>query len=343
MTTATDDSAIAPAASAGLTGRSRRPGSSTPIATGMSSDVVGERPEQVLADDRHRGPRQADRGGDAARVAADERDAGGLDRDVGAGADRDPEVGPGERRGVVDAVADHRDRPAAAWSRSTIAALSAGQDLGDDAGGPGCRPAPRRRPRSARASPVTSQTSMPGVAQLADGGGRLGSTGSAIAMTPGDAGRRSRRRRPSGPAGRGRQRLRERTEVDAARSPSSRRLPTTTACGRPLDDVRGRRRPTIASNASTGRKPSSSRVGARATIAAASGCSLPRSSGSREVEHVSGSACPARGTTAGDAGRPSVSVPGLVEDDRVDAVRRSRAPRRRGSGSRPRRRGRCRP
>ena len=47
-----------------------------------------------------------------ARVAADERDVGRLDRDVGAGADGDAQVGLGERRRVVDAVADHRD-PAA--------------------------------------------------------------------------------------------------------------------------------------------------------------------------------------------------------------------------------------
>ena len=36
--------------------------------------------------------------GDAARVAADERDVGRLDGDVGAGPDGDPEVGLGERR-----------------------------------------------------------------------------------------------------------------------------------------------------------------------------------------------------------------------------------------------------
>ena len=41
-----------------------------------------------------------------------EDDAGRLDGDVGAGADGDADVGAGERGGVVDAVADHRDRAA---------------------------------------------------------------------------------------------------------------------------------------------------------------------------------------------------------------------------------------
>ena len=37
-----------------------------------------------------------------------------LDRDVGAGAHGEPEVGLGQRGGVVDPVADHRDDPALA-------------------------------------------------------------------------------------------------------------------------------------------------------------------------------------------------------------------------------------
>ena len=49
--------------------------------------------------------RMADRG---TEVAGDERHVARLGRDVGAGADRDPDVGLRERRGVVDAVADHR-------------------------------------------------------------------------------------------------------------------------------------------------------------------------------------------------------------------------------------------
>ena len=46
------------------------------------------------------------------QVAADQGQVGGLDRHVGAGAHGQPEVGLGQRGGVVHPVADHRDRPA---------------------------------------------------------------------------------------------------------------------------------------------------------------------------------------------------------------------------------------
>ena len=54
-------------------------------------------------------PGKPDRVGRGTEVAGDERQVGGLDRDVGAGADREPEVGLGEGGCVVDAVTDHRD------------------------------------------------------------------------------------------------------------------------------------------------------------------------------------------------------------------------------------------
>src|SRR6266536_2805855 len=71
--------------------------------------VVGEREEQVLADVAHRGPRQGDRGHHPGERAGDEGDVGGLDGHVGAGADRQADVGRGERGRVVDAVAHHAD------------------------------------------------------------------------------------------------------------------------------------------------------------------------------------------------------------------------------------------
>ena len=46
---------------------------------------------------------------DAAKIAANQRDPCGLDGDIGSRAHRDPDVGGGERRGVVDAVAGHGD------------------------------------------------------------------------------------------------------------------------------------------------------------------------------------------------------------------------------------------
>ena len=75
---------------------------------------------------RQRPPGQPDRVGGGAQVAADEGEVGGLDRDVGAGAHREAEVGLGERGGVVDAVADHRDDPALGLQPRTTATLSAG-------------------------------------------------------------------------------------------------------------------------------------------------------------------------------------------------------------------------
>ena len=66
-----------------------------------------------------------------AQVARDEGQVGGLDRDVGAGADRQAEVGLGERRRVVDAVADHRHDPALGLQPPIDVRLLRGQDLGD--------------------------------------------------------------------------------------------------------------------------------------------------------------------------------------------------------------------
>ena len=54
------------------------------------------------------------RADDAAQVALDQRDAGALHRDVGAGAHRDADIGLRQRRRVVDAVAGHRDDAALA-------------------------------------------------------------------------------------------------------------------------------------------------------------------------------------------------------------------------------------
>ena len=58
--------------------------------------------------------RQPPRPHDAGEVALDQRHAGALHRDVGAGAHRDADIGGGERRRVVDAVAGHGDDAALA-------------------------------------------------------------------------------------------------------------------------------------------------------------------------------------------------------------------------------------
>ena len=69
--------------------------------------------DDVLADDRHGCPRQLHQvGQDAQRLAQDDEVAG-LGRQVGADAAQgDPGVGPRQRRGVVDPVADHGHPPA---------------------------------------------------------------------------------------------------------------------------------------------------------------------------------------------------------------------------------------
>ena len=66
------------------------------------------------------------------QVALDQRDAGALHRDVGAGAHGDADVGRGERRRVVDAVAGHRDDAALAPVALDDRALLVGQHLGLD-------------------------------------------------------------------------------------------------------------------------------------------------------------------------------------------------------------------
>ena len=80
-----------------------------------------------------RSPRKADRVDGGAQVARHERQVGGLDGDVGAGADREAEVGLRERRRVVDAVADHRDRVALRLQPLDLGHLPGRVDLGQHA------------------------------------------------------------------------------------------------------------------------------------------------------------------------------------------------------------------
>ena len=63
---------------------------------------------------RDGGAAQAQRVGDLQQLVGHQRDVGGLERGVAAGdAHRDADVGGRERRRVVDAVADHRERAVA--------------------------------------------------------------------------------------------------------------------------------------------------------------------------------------------------------------------------------------
>ena len=69
--------------------------------------------------------------GAARRSPRDQGQVGGLDRDVGAGSHRQPEIGLGERGGVVDPVADHRHDLALALQSLDLVHLFGGQHLGD--------------------------------------------------------------------------------------------------------------------------------------------------------------------------------------------------------------------
>ena len=94
--------------------------------------VVDEREERDSAGCCASSRGSSARARDARQVALDQRDAGALHRDVGAGAHRDADVGLGQRRRVVDAVARHRDDAAFALQPPDDRRFSVGQHLGFD-------------------------------------------------------------------------------------------------------------------------------------------------------------------------------------------------------------------
>ena len=74
----------------------------------------GDRPGQVLPYDRIGPPTEVESHRDPIQFLAGEDHISGFQGDIGAGhAHRHPEVGGRDRRGVVDAVTDHRHRPMA--------------------------------------------------------------------------------------------------------------------------------------------------------------------------------------------------------------------------------------
>ncbi len=94
--------------------------------------VVPGGPHEVLDHLAVGRTRQPDDAGHRPRIRRRQHDAGGLDRHVGAGADRQSDVGAGERRSVVHAVTDHRDRQAPLLQRGDGRVLVLRQDLGKD-------------------------------------------------------------------------------------------------------------------------------------------------------------------------------------------------------------------
>src|SRR5438093_2292178 len=70
--------------------------------------VVTHSPREVLPHLAEGAAADGDRGRDVERIGTHQNHTCRLDRHIGAGSDRDAQVGLGERRGVVDTVADHR-------------------------------------------------------------------------------------------------------------------------------------------------------------------------------------------------------------------------------------------
>ena len=212
------------------------------------------------------------------------------------------------------------------------------QDLGDDVAR--CRPARATASAVRAVSPVSIATSSPGALQLRDSRRRVGADG----VGDGDAGRAAGRRRATSIGGLASRARRSRAARAAPRSmPSARQepaLPTTSP--RPSTDAAWTPRPAIASNSVACGAVECPRVAAsaddgRAERVLASRARRPRPGQQLVLGHAGG------GDDSRDARPPERERAGLVEDDRVDALRASRAPRRRGSGCRARRRGRCRP
>ena len=129
--TDTDEKLIAAAATIG---ERRRPKRGIEDAGGErhAERVVDEGEEEVLADILHRRGGELAGADDAAEIAGHQRYAGALDRDVGAGAHGDADIGRGKRRRIVDAVAGHGDPAAGALQLGDDAALVLGQHLGVD-------------------------------------------------------------------------------------------------------------------------------------------------------------------------------------------------------------------
>ena len=246
----------------------------------------------------------------------------GLDGDVGAGAHREAEVGLGQRGGVVDAVADHRDDAALALQVGDRVDLVGRQHLGDHVLGVDADLGGDRARRRAALSPVSSTGPQAEPAELGDRLARWWVS-------------RCRRR----PAGRGPRRpSRPRSTVRPAASrgplrPVPARCPgaaptpgpaRTPGRRRRRDRRRRRARPGPGwsrTPATGGRSPTRSR--APAAMAAAIGCSEASSSAPASRSSSVVVRAGRRRRTSTSAIRPVVTVPVLsstmVSTRRVDS------------------------
>ena len=254
---------------------------------------------------------------DQPRIAADERDVGRLDRHVRAGPDGDAEVRPGERRGVVDAVADHRDRgarPPGAARSSRPCRPGSTSAITRSAGIPTWR---ATASAVTRASPVSSHTSMPAARSSRTASADSALTGSEMATRPAAAPSTATNTTRPALGRRGIGRRRERAQVHAAlrqQPPDARRPP------RRHRSARARPAPTIASNASAFAKPEL-RLAGPAHDRRAQRVLRARSPARRPDRGRAPPSKPGRGNDRDHRGLAQRERPGLVEDDGVDPAR----------------------
>ena len=129
----------------------------------------------MVATDRSPRPHQA------REIAGQQRHAGALDRHVGAAAHGDADIGRGQRRRVVDAVADHGDAAALAAQPLHHLALALRQHARLDLVDTELR---GHRARGGELSPVSITMRRPSPRNAAAPAFADGLIGSAIAMTP---------------------------------------------------------------------------------------------------------------------------------------------------------------
>ena len=118
---------------------------------------------------------------DPHEIAGQQRDARALDRHVRAAAHGDADIGGGQRRRVIDAVADHGDAAALVAQPEHHLALALREDSRLDlVDTERCR----HRPRRVRLSPVSITMRSPSCRSARSAAWADGFTGSAIAITP---------------------------------------------------------------------------------------------------------------------------------------------------------------
>ena len=224
---------------------------------------------------RHGCAREPARARDPAQVAAQERHARALDRDVGAGAHGDADARARERGRVVDAVARHRDAPPLALraARSRRPWPSAGPRRSPSR----CRARARPPRRCARLSPVSMTMRSPSASSARSASAACGLIGSTAPSEPSTLSRLPHEDQRLAACAERLGRAFERVELVCRRCRAPR-----AACGcrarrgRP-SSVPTTPRPARDSNAETALNETP-RSRAPAMIAAASGCSLPSSS-----------------------------------------------------------------